>query len=191
MLKIYSIRLVDSTGAKERNLRTKGVSALDYTDLTIRLELRRGENKRIREITESVGVFNHDEIDIAEELAIDNIEKGTDKSEYQFLLCENGSDIIGYTCYGYIRGTKNSYDLFWIVINSGLRGKGIGKRLISETEKVISAHGGKKVYVETSSKGSYFNSRQFYLKCGYTEEAVFKDFYDDGDDKIIYIKKLE
>lgn len=164
---------------------------MDYNNLTLRFDLKRGENKRIREITESVNVFNQDEIDIAEELAIDSIEKGAVNSEYHFLLCENGSDIIGYTCYGDIRGTNNRYDLFWIVVCSGLRGTGIGKRLISETEKIISERGGKKIYVETSSKESYYNTRQFYMKCGYIEEAVFKDFYDDGDDKIVYIKNLE
>jgi ribosomal protein S18 acetylase RimI-like enzyme len=172
------------------NLPAKGAASLGYHDLTLRFDLKRGENKRIRSITESVNAFNQDEIDIAEELAIDNIEKGADKSEYQFLLCENGSDVIGYTCYGYTRGTKNSYDLFWIVICNEFRGKGIGKKLISETEKIISDLGGKKLYVETSSKDSYYSSRQFYLKCGYMEEAVFKDYYDDRDDKVVYMKKL-
>lgn len=164
---------------------------MDDRNLSLRFDLTRGENKWIRDITESVGVFNRDEINIAEELAIDNIEKGAAGSEYQFILCENGSDIIGYTCYGYTRGTKDSYDLFWIVVRGGLRDMGIGKKLIAETEKVILEQGGKKLYVETSSKKSYYNSRQFYLKRGYMEEAVFKDFYDDGDDKIVYRKNLK
>jgi hypothetical protein len=68
------------------NLPAKGAASLGYHDLTLRFDLKRGENKRIRSITESVNAFNQDEIDIAEELAIDNIEKGADKSEYQFLL---------------------------------------------------------------------------------------------------------
>ncbi len=164
---------------------------MDDHSLSLRFDLKRGENKQIRDITESVGVFNNDEINIAEELAIDNIEKAASGSEYQFILCEDGSGMIGYTCYGYTRGTKDSYDLFWIVVRGGLRGLGIGKKLIAETEKVISQRGGKKLYVETSSKDSYYSSRQFYLKRGYMEEAVFKDFYNDGDDKVVYKKFLK
>ena len=164
---------------------------MDRNLLTLRFDLNRGDHKRIREITESVGVFNPDEINIAEELAIESIEKGADKSGYHFLLYENGGGIIGFTCYGEIPGTKNRYDLYWIVISSELRGKGIGKRLISETEKTIVERGGKKIYVETSSKASYYDTRQFYIRCGYIEEAVFKDFYDDGDDKIVYLKNLK
>lgn len=158
---------------------------------SMRFDLKRGENKKIREMTEAVHVFNHDEVDIADELAIDNIKKGAAKSEYQFILCENGSELLGYTCYGYTRGTKDSYDLFWIVVRSDLRGTGIGTKLISETENVILKRGGKKVYVETSSKDSYYSSRQFYIKRGYRQEAVFKDFYDAGDDKIVYRKTLD
>ncbi|NCB52656.1 MAG: GNAT family N-acetyltransferase [Clostridia bacterium] len=175
--------------AKQKK-RVRGVASLDFNALTLRLALKRGDNKRIREITESVGAFNEEEINIAEELAVDNIEKGADMSEYQYLVFENDSGIIGYTCYGYIRGTKNSYDLYWIAVSNELRGMGIGKRLMSETEKVISLNGGGKIYAETSSKESYRKTRQFYLTCGYTEEAVFKDFYDDGDDKVVYKKSL-
>ena len=164
---------------------------MDDSHFTLRFDLKPGDHKRIRSIAESVNAFNRDELDIVEELAIDNIEKSAGKSDYQFLLCENDTDIIGYTCYGHIRGTKSSYDLFWIVVCDGFRGEGIGKKLLAHTEERIYGCGGKKIYVETSSKDSYYSSRQFYSKCGYTIEAVFKDFYDDKDDKVVYLKKLE
>lgn len=158
--------------------------------IALRFALRQGENKRIREITESVGVFHDYEVDIAEELAIDNIEKGPDKSEYKYILMEYDSKIIGYTCYGEIGCTKNRYDLFWIVVHNDYRGMGLGSRLILETEKKILERGGKKIYVETSSSEPYYPTRQFYIKCGYKQEAEFKDFYDDGDNKIVYVKSL-
>jgi hypothetical protein len=43
--------------------------------ISFRYYLKPGENKTIRDITESVGVFNEEEVNIAEELAIDNINK--------------------------------------------------------------------------------------------------------------------
>lgn len=169
----------------------KGVTKLDNSSLFLRYALKRGEDKRIREITESVGVFHCYEVDIAEELAIDNIEKGPYKSEYNFILCEYDSEIIGYTCYAEIPCTKNRYDLDWIVVHNGSRGMDIGKRLISATEEKILERGGKKIYIETSSTEPYYGTRQFYIKRGYKEEAVFKDFYDDGDDKVVYVKNLK
>ena len=163
---------------------------MDKDLLNLRFDLNYGDDKRIREITQSVSVFNAEEIDIAEELAIESIEKGADKSGYHFIVYENSDSIIGFTCYGEIPGTKNRYDLYWIVISRELRGCGIGKKLIYETEKTIMERGGKKIFAETSSKDSYYGTRQFYMKCGYFEVVVIKDFYDDGDDKIVYLKNL-
>lgn len=163
---------------------------MDNSSLSLRFELNRGEDKRIKEITESVGVFYEYEVDIAEELAIESIEKGPYKSGYNYILCEYDSEIIGYTCYGDIPCTKDRYDLYWIVVHNSYRRMDIGKRLICATEKEILKRGGKKLYIETSSREPYYYTRQFYMNCGYKEEAVFKDYYDDGDDKIVYVKNL-
>lgn len=164
---------------------------MDYDNLSLRFELKPGENERIREITESVGVFYQDEVDIAEELAVESIEKGGCRSGYNYILCEYNSEIIGYTCYGNIPCTRDRYDLYWIVVHDDFRRMDIGKKLIAATEKKILERGGKKLYIETSSREPYYYTRQFYMKCRYKEEAVFKDFYDDGDDKIVYSKELK
>lgn len=163
---------------------------MDYNKLILRFDLKPGEAKRIREITESVGVFHQYEVDVAEELAIACIENGAYESGYNYVLCEYNSEIIGYTCYGDIPCTKNRYDLYWIVVLNGFRRMNIGKRLISATEEKILERGGKKIYIETSSTEPYYYTRQFYMNCGYKEEAVFKDYYDDGDDKIVYVRSL-
>ena len=46
------------------------------------------------------------------------------------------------------------------------------------------------MYVETSSRPIYRPTRQFYVKCGYTEDALLEDYYAPGDGKVIYRKKL-
>lgn len=163
---------------------------MDFNDLVFRFGLNSGEDKRIREITESVGVFHSYEIDIAQELAVEHIIKGPDKSGYHFIVCEYKSELIGYSTYGEIPCTKNRYDLYWIVICQKFRGMNLGKKLLYQTEEIIKNRGGIKIYVETSSKDSYYGTRRFYEKCGYKIEAVFKDFYDTGDDKIVFVKNL-
>lgn len=158
--------------------------------LTLRFELKPGEDKRIREITESVGVFYEHETDIAEELARESIEKGADRSGYNYILCKCDSQIVGYTCYGEIPCTRDRYDLYWIVVHNSYRKMNIGKMLMHATEEEISKRGGKKIYIETSSREPYYYARKLYLNCCYRQEAVFKDYYDDGDDKIVYVKDL-
>jgi ribosomal protein S18 acetylase RimI-like enzyme len=163
---------------------------LDYNKLTFRTELRNGDEKRIREIAESVDMFYPDEVDIAEELAIENIDKGPDKSGYHFIICQYQNEIIGYTCFGDIPCTKNRYDLYWIIVHNSYRNLGIGKKLLSMTEESVTVLGGKKLYIETSSREPYYGTRQFYINCGYSYEAELKDYYDYGDNKIIYVKDL-
>ena len=49
---------------------------------------------------------------------------------------------------------------------------------------------GQRIYIETSNRGQYVPTRAFYLKCGYAEDAVLREFYGPGDDKVIYVKAL-
>lgn len=163
---------------------------MDHSSLFLRFDLRPGEDKRIREITESVGVFYDYEVDIAEELAIESVKKGPVNSGYNYILCEYDSEIIGYTCYGEIPCTKARYDLYWLVVHNRFRRMSVGKMLISAAEEKIRELGGKKLYIETSSREPYYYTRKFYMDCGYKEAAVLADYYDAEDDKIVYVKDL-
>ena len=44
--------------------------------------------------------------------------------------------------------------------------------------------------IETSSLDEYAPARGLYRKLGYEEEARLRDFYDAGDDKIVFCKRL-
>jgi hypothetical protein len=43
---------------------------------------------------------------------------------------------------------------------------------------------------ETSSRPEYAATRQFYLSRGYREAARMRDFYEVGDDRVIFTKSL-
>ena len=61
----------------------------------------------------------------------------------------------------------------------------------AKTEEVICSLGGKHIYAETSSRDLYRPTHIFYENCGYLREASLKDFYAEGDSKIIYSKVLK
>jgi ribosomal protein S18 acetylase RimI-like enzyme len=44
--------------------------------------------------------------------------------------------------------------------------------------------------VETSSDDAQIGARKFYNKIGYIQEAVIRDFWKDGEDKMVFWKKL-
>src|SRR4030042_200192 len=138
----------------------------------------------------SSGFFSSEEIDIARELAEEKLEMG-DASSYHFLFAESEDIVCGYTCFGLIPMTSASYDIYWIAINQHLRGKGLGKKLMEKSEEIIRRWGGKRIYVETASRNQYKSTHAFYESCGYHQEALLKDFYTEGDSKIIYAKILK
>ena len=44
--------------------------------------------------------------------------------------------------------------------------------------------------METSGLASFESTRKFYRKCGYEEEARIREFYQAGEDKIVFRKLL-
>ncbi|MBF0117856.1 MAG: GNAT family N-acetyltransferase [Desulfobacterales bacterium] len=158
--------------------------------MKIRYNVKKEDCNKIKEIVELTNFFNEKEVDVAVELIKEHIAKGVE-SGYHFVFSEVGEKIIGYTCYGPIACTTSSYDIYWIVVNPDYQGKGIGKKLLMETESLILKAGGSRSYIETSCRLQYNKTRAFYERCGYNLASVLKDFYDKGDDKATYCKILE
>ena len=89
--------------------------------------LKPGEDGEIRAVTESAGVFYPEEVDIAEELARENLNRGAHESGYHFLVAESGGEVCGYTCFGPIPGARRRYDLYWIAVSAKLQGQRRGQ----------------------------------------------------------------
>lgn len=157
--------------------------------LCFRDELRETDKDEIRAIVASTGVFRSDEVDVAVELVEERLRRGVE-SGYFFVVAEIDGVVVGYTCYGPIACTVSSHDLFWIAVQKELHGRKIGSELMAQTERCIRNMGGKRVYIETSSKTDYLPTRGFYLRHGYIAEATIRNFYDCNDDKVIYSKEL-
>jgi GNAT superfamily N-acetyltransferase len=143
----------------------------------------------VRGLVERTGFFRGDEISVAAELVTERLNRGPE-SGYHFVMAEEGGRLAGYVCYGPIPCTVSSYDLYWIAVDPGLQGKGLGKALLHEAERLIHEMGGGRVYVETSSKAQYDDTRLFYERCRYVVASVLDDFYAPGDSKVTYMKAL-
>jgi ribosomal protein S18 acetylase RimI-like enzyme len=145
--------------------------------------------EHVREIASSTGFFYDFEIPVAVELVEDRLAEGLE-SGYFFIFVEINGKTVSYSCYGPIAGTDAGYDLYWIVTHNDYRGLGIGKKLLDETHRVVKNSGGRYIIAETSSLEKYTPTRHFYEKNAYDKEAIIKDFYMTGDDKVIYVKRL-
>ena len=154
-----------------------------------RCEVRPDDRQSVRRLVESTGVFSPIEIDVAVELVDDRLNRGR-QSDYHFIFAHQDGRTVGYTCYGPIALTVGSFDLYWIAVDKAMHGRKIGRALLERTEELIRGAGGRRIYIETSNREQYAPTRGFYLRCGYNQEAILKDFYAPGDDKVLYAKGL-
>ncbi|MDR1744945.1 MAG: GNAT family N-acetyltransferase [Planctomycetota bacterium] len=143
----------------------------------------------VRSMAAGTGFFRQDEVDVAVELVEERLAKGHE-SGYCFYFIDLDGVPAGYVCYGSTPCTIGSFDLYWIVVARENQGKGLGLELMRMAENAARNMGGRNMYVETSGKELYRPTRAFYEKAGYVQAALLPDFYDVGDDKIIYQKAL-
>lgn len=155
-----------------------------------RASVRGPDEAAVRRLAEATGFFRPDEVDVACELVRERLSRGPE-SGYEFVLADDASGALtGYACFGPIACTVGSFDLFWIIVDPARQGRGLGGMLVAEVERRVRALGGRGVYIETSSLARYEPTRRFYERCGYRVEARLRDFYQPGDDKLVYVKPM-
>lgn len=156
----------------------------------IRHRVLPSDRNAVRELVQATGFFRDNEVDVAEELVRENIARG-EASGYYFAFVERDGRLVGYVCYGPISVTIDSWDLYWIVVHPDYQRQGIGGELLTYAERQIADAGGRQVYIETSSQPLYQPTQAFYRRAGYVLEATLRDFYSLGDDKLVFVKRLQ
>jgi D-alanine-D-alanine ligase len=154
-----------------------------------RQEVRESDESQVRLLVESTGFFSAEEARIAAELVRERLKSG-EKSGYHFLFHDGEETLLAYSCFGPVPATASGFDLYWIAVCRDRRGLGLGKAILTETEKRIAVMGGREIYAETSSRPQYAPTRRFYESHGYSQAAFLDDFYAPGDSKLIYRKRL-
>jgi ribosomal protein S18 acetylase RimI-like enzyme len=86
--------------------------------------------------------------------------------------------------------TEDTYNLLAIGVSKNVQRKGIASKMMHYIEGYLNKNLGRILIVETSSDDAQIGARNFYKKIGYEEVATIKDFWKDGEDKIIFRKRI-
>ena len=148
------------------------------------------DGSQIQDITAKAGVFSQEEVECVRELWEEYLNLGPEHCGYNFIVDRDGDKVLGYACYGPRDLTDGVFDLYWIAVHPDARRNRVGHGLLSTSEKEVRELGGRMLIIETSGTPHYEPTRDFYLSMGYKNEAIIKDFYIEGDDLMIFTKRL-
>ena len=141
-------------------------------------------------LIEATDFFHSHEVIVAEEL-VDVYLNDPVQTDYRVIVVEDDRGAVaGYLTFGPTAMAVGVYDLYWMAVDPKAQGQGFGLKLVEWLEDFVKAEGGRLIIIETSSTPKYDPTRRFYLGLKYTEVARIPDYYQDGDDRVIYTKRL-
>lgn len=148
------------------------------------------DREAVRSMIEGTGAFKPHEVDVAMELVDESLAQPGQDDYHPIVLEEEDGTVVAYACFGKNSMTKATFDLYWLATRADRMGKGYGRRIVAFVEEEVKRRGGRLLVIEISSHESYGGTREFYLKIGCTLAAQLPDYYDEGDDMLIYLKRI-
>ncbi|MBK1988289.1 GNAT family N-acetyltransferase [Sphaerospermopsis aphanizomenoides BCCUSP55] len=137
-------------------------------------------------VAKTIG-FQPQELDYLRKMLFNYLKDGETES---FWLTYAENEPVGVAYCEPERMTHQTWNLLLIAIREDLQGQGRGGKLLDYVEQTLIERGGRMLLVETSGLPDFERTRSFYVKCGFQQEARIRDFYAEGDDKIVFRKVL-
>lgn len=153
-------------------------------------EMRKEDRESVQKILIETKKFTQEEIDVAMETIDIYLNNRSQKDYFIFSAVLEDNSIAGFINFGPVPITEGTYDIYWVAVDPACQGRGMGTVLVSFVEEKVKAMEGYMICIETSSTEKYLPTQKFYEKLGYILESRIRDFYRIGDDRMIYVKRL-
>ena len=107
-----------------------------------------------------------------------------------WLTAEHEGEAVGF-CYAVPEELADgTWNMLAIAVLPAQQGTGAGGALVAELEQQLRDDGQRILIADTSGLDEFAQTREFYRKNGYAEEARIRDFWAKGDDKVVFWKSL-
>lgn len=112
------------------------------------------------------------------------------ETEALWLTCFHEGEAVGL-CYTVPEDlTDGTWNMLALAVRPDQQGNRLGAALVRTAEQHLKDTGQRILIVDTSGTDGFARARKFYAQNGYEEEARIRDFWADGDDKVIFRKAL-
>lgn len=113
-----------------------------------------------------------------------------DGGESIWLTAEADAQPVGF-CYAALEKlTDGTWNMLAIAVHPFQQGRRVGESIVRHLEETLRKNGQRILIAETSGHDEFGRTRDFYRKIGYQEEARIRDFWADGNDKIVFWKRI-
>ena len=156
------------------------------------IELSRPDDRApILAVARDVGVFDTEEVDVVAEL-FDGYLRDPIQSGYNFLSDRDPDTgaVLGFACWGPTSLSRGAADLYWIATAREAQGRGVAAGLFEAVMAAARAAGRWLIVIWTSSQPHYAPARNFYQRMGCELALQLADFYDHGDDLMVFVRRL-
>ena len=116
---------------------------------------------------------------------------GGNEEDGHACVIDEEDELIGVAYYEPARATGGTWYLTMIGVRREYQGLGRGAALMRHVEDSLRTDGQRLLLVETSGTPDFALTRKFYAKLGYEEEARVRDYYEAGDDMVLFSKNLK
>lgn len=82
------------------------------------------------------------------------------------------------------------FELKWLAVKQEKWYKGIGYHLMKHAEEIL-RNKARLIIFYTSNTLIWTNTKKFFVKLGYQQIAIIPDFWDDGDDRVVFWKRIQ
>jgi ribosomal protein S18 acetylase RimI-like enzyme len=116
---------------------------------------------------------------------------GSLQNDHHWVVATNESgEILGSAYFGPEMVSDLLWNTYFLAVRKEMHGQGVGKFIMQYIEKLGIQSGIRTLIVETSNQESYARARGFYLSLGYVREAEIRNYYGEGDNKIVFWKSI-
>lgn len=143
----------------------------------------------IARVAIDAGMFAVEDEGFLEQMMVDYFATGEAQGQ-GFLVHDDADGLLGLAYYQPKTAADRVWDLTMIAVQPGRQGTGLGTALLRQVEDILRGDGQRLLLVETSASAQFDPARAFYRGNGYDEEARIRDYWEPGDDLIVFRKDL-
>ena len=153
------------------------------------MNIRTMQERDLNRVIEIIGQHDDDDAEDAQsDFETDGVEN--------HWVAELDDKVIGLCGYRRVPQTQGSGWVSWTYVDPGYQGRGYGKALFKTVLDHARETGAEKLFIKVSNYidengvNIYERASRMYQSFGFECELISKDFYDQGEDQLIYSKYL-